>query len=73
MGKKKWSSICIGEWQKINEIQLDESGRLKRSNSIDEKPEMSKEVELNKRIKRKGEKKRKNKIMCIYVFMSQGT
>ena len=73
MGKKKWSSICIVEWQKINEIQLDESGILKRSNSIDEKPEMSKEVELNKRIKRKGEKKRKNKIMCIYVFMSQGT
>ena len=31
---------------------------------------MSKEVELNKRIKRKGEKKIKNKIMCIYVFMS---
>lgn len=30
---------------------------------------MNKEVELNKRIKRKGEKKGRNKIMCIYVFM----
>ena len=31
---------------------------------------MSKEVDLNKRIKRKVEKKGRNKRMCMYVFMS---
>lgn len=68
-GKVEKQSSCIGEWKKINEIQLDESGILKEVMAQTGKQEMNTEVELNKKIKRKGRKRKEETKLCVYMYL----